>query len=729
MKLFARVGNRSKSGNGNKKRRRRGWRWILAFFLLAVPAAVAIAVLAFYAVWAQTFDLKRVGTMPERNTVFDVDGKIYSRLAGANRLKVSLKEVSPFFIQALLVREDARFYQHGGIDWRGVARALVRDVTTRSLKEGASSITQQLARNSLPLGGRNLSRKLLEAMVALRLEREMTKNQILELYVNRIYFGSGCYGVETASQSYFGKSAAKLDLSESALLAGLIRSPNRFSPLKNPQGAAVQRDTVLARMQELKKITPSQVGAAKREKINSHPRRLTLIQENYAMDAVQRDLNLLLTPDQIDNGGLFIYTTLDPIVQKAATDALETQLAKVERMSGFHHPLKSQYQAPADGEDNAMPYLEGALVAIDNSSGGIRALVGGRDYSQSKFNRALTPANRQIGSAFKPFVYTLAFTHGLLPGAAVSDDPIQPGEIQGAGDWSPGNSDGRYVGIKPVSYGLIQSRNTMSVRVGEFAGLDDTQKIAATLGLGDNIPRGAAIYIGSFETDLKDLTAAYTVFPNAGVRKQAYIVERIDDAAHRPIYRAAHLSLPVLDPGAIWMTTELMEDVLTKGTASSARSLGFKLPAAGKTGTTNDFKDAWFVGFTTSITCGVWVGFDQPTTIMPHGYGSALALPVWTQVMNKAADRYPAERLNPPVALQQATVCSISNAIATSGCVAAGTAYESDLPVDRIPRGICKVHGGSPTLLGQRVENIQQKIKEAPRSIFQSFKRFFNGGK
>jgi penicillin-binding protein 1A len=728
MKLFARAASRSKAGKGNKKRRR-GWRWIFAFFLIALPAAVAIAVLAFYAVWAQTFDLKRVGTMPERNTVFDVDGKIYSRLAGANRLKVSLKEVSPLFIQALLVREDARFYQHGGIDWRGVARALVRDVTTGSLKEGASSITQQLARNSLPLGGRNLSRKLLEAMVALRLEREMTKNQILELYVNRIYFGSGCYGVETASQSYFGKSAAKLDLSESALLAGLIRSPNRFSPLKNPQGAAVQRDTVLARMQELKEITPSQVLAAKHEKINSRPRRLTLIQENYAMDAVQRDLSLLLTPDQIDNGGLFIYTTLDPIVQKAATDAIETQLAKVERTSGFRHPLKSQYQAPTEGEDNAMPYLEGALVAIDNSSGGIRALVGGRDYSQSKFNRALAPANRQIGSSFKPFVYTLAFTHGLLPGAAVSDGPIQPGEIQGAGDWSPGNSDGRYVGIKPVSYGLIQSRNTMSVRVGEFAGLDDTQKIAATLGLGDNIPRGAAIYIGSFETDLKDLTAAYTVFPNAGVRKQAYIIERIDDAAHRPIYRAAHLALPVLDPGATWMTTELMEDVLTKGTAASARSLGFKLPAAGKTGTTNDFKDAWFIGFTTSITCGVWVGFDQPTTIMPHGYGSALALPVWTQVMNKASERYPAERLNPPVALQQATVCSISNAIATTGCVSAGTAYECDLPVDRIPRGICKVHGGSPTLLGQRVEKVQQKIKDVPRSILQSFRRFFSGGR
>lgn len=728
MKLFARTGSRSNNAKPRKKRRR-GWRWVVVFFLLAIPVAAVVALLSFYAVWAQTFDLKRLGTMPERNTVFDVDGKIYSRLAGANRLKVPLNEVSPLFIKALLAREDTRFYEHGGIDWRGVARALYRDITTGSAKEGASSITQQMARNSLPLGGRTISRKLLEAMVALRIERELTKDQILELYVNRIYFGSGCYGVETASQSYFGKTAARLDLSESALLAGLIRSPNRFSPLKNPKGAAVQRDVVLKRMQELKQINANQALQAKQEKINSHPRRLALIQENYAMDAVQRDLNLLLTPDQIDNGGLFIYTTLDPVVQKAATDAIEKQLTKVERQSGFKHPLKSQYRAPAEGEDNAMPYLQGALVAIDNGSGGIRALVGGRDYAQSKFNRALAPANRQIGSSFKPFVYTLAFMHGLLPGAAVSDGPIQPGEIQGAGNWSPGNSDGRYGGIKPVSYGLIQSRNTMSVRVGEFAGLDDTQKVATTLGLGADIPRGAAIYIGSFETDLKDLTSAYTVFPNAGIRKQSYIIERIDDQNHQPIYRAAHVTLPVLDPGATWMTTQLMQEVMTHGTAASARSLGFKLPAAGKTGTTNDFKDAWFVGFTSSMTCGVWVGFDQPVTIIPHGYGSALALPVWTETMLKASDRYPAEAMRSPVAIQRATVCSISNAIATSGCVSAGTAYDVDLPVDKIPRGVCKVHGGNPTLLGQRMEEFQQKVKEAPRGIIQSFKRFFGGGK
>src|SRR5256714_951473 len=539
MKLLARAPARKK---GPRKFR---LPWKLA--ILALPVVAVFAVLLFYAVWAQTYDLKKVDDMPERNSVFDVDGKIYSRLAGANRVKVALNEVSPFFIDALLAREDTRFFEHGGIDWRGVARALVRDIMSASTKEGASSITQQLARNSLPLGGRTLSRKILEAMVALRIEKDFTKQQILELYMNRIYFGAGCYGVQTASLAYFGKDAAKLNLSESAILAGLIRSPNRFSPLKNPEGAAIQRDTVLDRLVELKKISLAEAQEAKLTKVASHPKRMPLIQENYAMDAVQRDLNLLLTPEQIDAGGLYIYTTLDPVVQDAATQAIETQLAKIEHQSNFRHPIKANYRPPEEGEDSSMQYLQGGRVANDNESGGIRALVGGRDYGQSKFNRALAPANRQIGSSFKPFVYTLAFMHGLLPGAAVSDGPIQPGEIQGAGNWSPGNSDGHYGGIMPVSYGLIHSRNTMSVRVGEFAGLEDTQKIAATLGLGENIPGGAAIYIGSFETNLKDLTTAYTVFPNAGIRKQSYIIERIDDAEHQPIYRAAHVTLPALD--------------------------------------------------------------------------------------------------------------------------------------------------------------------------------------
>src|SRR5881227_3294605 len=340
MKFFARLRSRKKK-SGNILFRY-GWK----ITLLILLAAAGFAVFLFYGTWAQTFDMKNVGEMPERNTVYDVDGKIYSRLAGANRLKGSLSEVSPFFINAVLAREDTRFYAHKGIDWRGILRALVRDITSGSAKEGASSITQQLARNSLPLGGRTLSRKVLEAMVALRVEKDFTKQQILELYVNRIYFGAGCYGVQTASLAYFGKDAAKLNLSESATLAGLIRSPNRFSPLKNPEGATHQRDTVLDRLVELKKLSRTQAEEAKMTRVTSHPKRMPLIQENYAMDAVQRDLNLLLTPEQIDDGGLFIYTTLDPVVQNAATQAIETQLSKIEHQSNFKHPLKANYRPP-----------------------------------------------------------------------------------------------------------------------------------------------------------------------------------------------------------------------------------------------------------------------------------------------------------------------------------------------------------------------------------------------
>ncbi len=695
MQFFARLRSRKKQ-SGNILFRY-GWK----ITLLILLAAAGFAVFLFYGTWAQTF---------------------------ANRLKVSLSEVSQFFITAVLAREDSRFYAHKGIDWRGILRALVRDITSGSAREGASSITQQLARNSLPLGGRTVSRKVLEAMVALRIERQFTKQQILELYVNRIYFGTGCYGVETASQLYFGKSASKLNLSEAALLAGLIRSPNRFSPLKNPEGAAMQRNAVLDRMVALKKITPAEAEEAKRTKIVTHPKRLPQIQENYAMDAVQRDLNLLLTQDQIDNGGLSIYTTLDPSVQNAAQDALETQLTKIEHQSNFHHPLKANYKPPENGEgDSAMPYLEGAVVVIDNASGGIRALVGGRDYAQSKFNRALAPANRQVGSAFKPFVYTVAFSHGLLPSAAISDGPIRPGEIEGAGTWSPGNSDGTYGGIMPCSYGLIHSRNTMSVRVGQLAGLDAVQKVANDLGISQSVPHGPAIYIGSFETDLKDLTSAYAVFPNAGVRKQAYIIERIDNQQHKPIYLAAHISVPTLDPGAAWMTSRLMQEVLTEGTAASSRSLGFKLPAAGKTGTTNDYKDAWFLGYTSTLTCGVWVGFDQPTTIIPHGYGAALALPVWVQVMNKASRHYPAEPLEPTMPLQHATVCSISNQLATTGCMSAGTAYDIDLPVDKVPNAACQIHGGSQWPFAQQAPGIPQKAGTFPGRLFKSFRRLFGG--
>ena len=360
----------------------------------------------------------------------------------------------------------------------GSAARWCRDLMSGSAKEGASSITQQLARNSLPLGGRTINRKLLEAMVALRIEHEFTKQQILELYINRIYFGAGCYGVETASQAYFGKSASKLNLSEAAVLAGLIRSPNRFSPLRNPDGAALQRDAVLDRMVELKKISIAQAQQAKSSHINPHPKKMPMIQENYAMDAVQRDLNVLLTQDQIDQGGLYIYTTLDPAVQNAATQALESTLTRIEHQSNFHHPVKANYHPPEDGEDSSMPYLEGAVVVIDNASGGIRA-PRRRPGLLSKQIQSRASAGQ---SSDRLIVQTVCLYSRLYqwpaPGRSDQRRPHSARRNRRRGQLGAGNSDGTYGGIQPASYGLIHSRNTMSVRVGQFAGLDQVQKIA-----------------------------------------------------------------------------------------------------------------------------------------------------------------------------------------------------------------------------------------------------------
>jgi penicillin-binding protein 1A len=599
-----------------------------------------------YGIWAQTFDIKQVEHMEERSAVYDMDGKYYSRLKGENRVIVDLSEVSPWFINALLAREDTRFYTHHGVDPAGIARAMVRNVIHLHAREGASTLTQQLARNSFPLGGKNLHRKLLEAFVAMRIERTYSKKQILEFYINRIYFGPGFYGIETASQSYFNKHAKNLNLAESAMLAGLIRGPTRFSPFKNMKGALAQRDTVLDRMVELKMINRSQADATKDAKMSIVKHHPQVTQETYAMDTVMRDLDLVLTEEQIEEGGLQIYTTIDPQLQKAAQATVDNDLRKVEQRTGYPHPKKSDYTAEMREAREPTNYLQGALIVLDNRTGGIRAIVGGRDFQESNYNRAvLSP--RQAGSTFKPFVYAAAFAHGLAPDTPVDDSPIRSGEIRGAGSWSPANSDGTYRGLLPAEEGLVQSRNTMSVRIGNIAGTNAVQQIALSVGLG-KIPNVPSIYIGSFETTLRNLTTAYTIFPNEGMHRQTYIIERIDDSDGDVLYQAPHITAPqtAISPQICDLVSTVMQKVMERGTAATARSLGFNKPAAGKTGTTNDYHDAWFIGYTKSITCGVWVGLDQPQPIIQHGYGSALALPIWVDVMNEASSqRYPADPL------------------------------------------------------------------------------------
>jgi len=661
-----------------------------------------------------------------------MDGKVYSRMQGENRVTVKLAEVSPNFIKALLAREDSRFYQHRGVDPIGILRAIFRNITHHAAKEGASTITQQLARNSYPerLGARkSLHRKLLEAFVALRIEQNYSKDEILESYVNRIYLGSEVYGVETASQRYFGRHASDLTLGEAAMVAGIIRAPTRFSPLKNMKAALRERDTVLDRMVKLDKISAAQADAARNSPIALSKRRPFAAQDNYAMDMVRRQLDDLLTDEQKQAGGMKIYTTIDPVLQGAAEKAVDAELTKIEARPGYKHPKKASFTAEARAEEQEPAYLEGALVVIDNRNGAIRALVGGRDFSDSKFNRAIAdPPKRQVCSTFKPFVYAAAFQKGMLPGAMIDDGPIARGEVREAVSWTPGNSDGSYKGQMRMEEGLIQSRNTMSVRVGEKAGINDVVKLALNAGF-ENIPPLPAIFLGAFEANVLEVTSAYAVLANNGLKRPSYVIERIDDAGGETIYRQKEAPTKALDPGVCWMVTSTLTKVLERGTAASSRSLGFNKPAAGKTGTNDDYRDAWFVGYTTTLTCGVWVGLDKPETIVAHGYGATLALPVWVDVMNAASSqRYPATPFKPPVPLRRVTVCSVSNELATGACERAGTVYTIDLPETRIPRDSCGVHQGS-VLAGpqSRDSHDTEPKRSVPQSILHSFRKFFFG--
>ncbi len=693
-------------------------------FLCLIVLLAGVGVAVFYAIWASFYDLDNLDVMPQRSAVYDMDGELYSRIHGENRIKVPLDQVSQSFIDALLVREDSRFYSHFGVDPIGVVRAIFRNIHRGTVKEGASTITQQLARNSFTLGGRTLHRKILEAFVSLRIEMACSKDEILQYYVNRIYFGSGYWGVETASQAYFGKPAAKLDLGESAMLVGLIRSPNRFSPFNNLKGATQERNTVLDRMLAANVISKEEHDRAKRTKPRISKKPPYIAQENYIMDAVQRELDVLLREQQLEEGGLKIYTTIDGPLQQKASTALDAHLRKIESRSGYPHPKKSQFTEKQQKAEEETPYLQGAVLVMDNRSGGIRAMVGGRDFKESKYNRAIPPVQRQVGSTFKPFVYYAGYRMGLLPGGIISDSKIEQGELRTVGNWSPSNSDGRFGGMLPASQGLIRSRNTMTVRVGDRAGINAVRQTAEAAGI-TNIPDNPAIFLGAFDASLQEMVVAYSVFPNGGIRKQPYLIERIDDQYGNVLYRAAHVQAQVLDAGDTWLVGTALEQVINSGTGASARRLGFKNPAGGKTGTTNDYRDAWFIGYTTSLTCGVWVGLDHPSTIIPRGYGSTLALPVWVSVMRAArSNRYPAEDFKPPIALRNAEVCAVSNQLATTGCQSAGTAYTIALPVTAIPESICEVHGGRGIPRASEVRR-RDSGDSLPQRAFQSFKKFF----
>ena len=607
-------------------------------WLAGICLALMAAVLFWFQREAAAIDIRNLNEVPERTQVYDVRGRTIGVLHGENRIFIPITEVPVVFVHALLAREDNRFRVHGGVDWFGVIRAMFRNVREGEVVQGASTLTMQLARNRFDLSGRNLKRKIVEAMLSRRIEQQYSKDQILEAYVNIVYFGSGQYGLEQASRTYFEKPAKDLTAGEAAMLAGLIRSPNRYSPFRNPEGAVQEMNVVLDRMVDTRRITAAEAAAAKANVPVTRPVQRRVLADNWAMDVVRRELDLILDANNITEGGLRVFTTLDLDIQSAAESAMEEHLAGFEQAKGYAAPTRAAHSAalanlPKSAELPEPDYLQGAVVFIDNATGGLRAMVGGRDVKQSKFNRA-SQAMRQVGSLFKPFVYAAAFEAGLAPGATVDDGPIRPGEIKGAPrSWRPANSDGTYGGMTTLATGLARSRNTVAVRVGNFAGLARVRQMADRTGISADLPKYPAVYLGAFESTLKDLVSAYSAFPNRGARARPYVISEIQDRYGRRVYLATLTASQAMATGAAVTTSRLLEGVIRGGTGASAESYGVNFAAGGKTGTTDNYRDAWFVGYTGVLTGGVWVGFDERNRGLSQGYGARLALPIWAKVM------------------------------------------------------------------------------------------------
>ncbi len=676
------------------------------------PIVAGIYALLFFAVVygirAQRYDLMRIHAMPERTIIRDRMGEEIGRIHGEKRTVVPLNQVSESFRKAIIAREDERFYSHGVIDMAGIGRAIIKNAQGK--REGASTITQQLVsdifqlkrgekRGDLP---RQLDRKLLEIAIGVRLEAAFDKDEILKAYINQINWGRQIKGVGEAARIYFEKHPSELTLSQSALLAGIVRGPDSFNPFRSMEAATRERNTTLERMVKAGAITRAEADAAKQEPIAVRPEMRRTARESFAVDAIRRDLDIILEKEDIQLGGLEIITTIDLRIQQKAEEALDKKLREVERYSGYAHPTRAAWQKLPEDARKDPKYIQGAAVVVENRTGGVLAIIGGRDANESRFNRA-KDAKRQLGSIFKPFVYLSAFDRGLSPDSIISDGPIEPGEIKGGGTWRPKNSDGKYGGMMPVSYGLIRSRNTMSVRVGDHAGIPRVKEVAAMAGFSTPMPENPSSFLGSWEASPWEVATAYTIFPNDGVRYRPYLISEIKDRDGNVLYSTLPLSYQAASGGSAWSVSRILKEVATSGTAASVRRLGFDKPCGGKTGTTNDFKDAWFAGFTSSLTCAVWVGFDTPQKTIHGGFGSVLSLPVWVDIM-KTADRlgYKAGQLHSRVNLVTQNVCRLSGKRATGGCEEAGTAHTDEVPADiALPENdFCPIHPARARAVG-----------------------------
>jgi penicillin-binding protein 1A len=624
---------------------------------------------------------------PEATRVYAADGSLVADLSPQRRVVLDIDDIPPTVREGFIAVEDRRFWDHSGVDLRGVLRAAWRNAVSLSIQEGFSTITMQLARSvfpdQLPMAEK-LTRKVCEVHLARRIEGEYRKREILELYLNQIYLGAGLYGVEAAARGYFGRSIDALDAGETALLVALVRSPEGYNPRKNPKLAIERRNVVLGVLGQAGVLDPAAVERARSEPLRLAPPLEAAGEAPYFVAAVRSRLETHFG-DDAGIRGLRVYTALDPALQQTAHDALVAQIEAVEAgaYGTYSHPT-------GPGQDDDSPVLQGLVVMMNPANGEIHALVGGRDFASSQFDRALQ-ARRQPGSAFKPIVYAAALEAGLPPTARLETGPI---EVAAAGSpvWRPGDHVADTVETLSVRNALAISSNHAAVRLGRWLGVDRVVSMGERLGLSTEIPPYPSIFLGSAEVVPAELVAAYAAFGNGGYRIRPHLMRRVEDRDGNVLWEAEAPRRQVLDPGVAFLTLTLLEEVVNSGTAAVVRRSGFALPAAGKTGTTNDNRDVWFIGMTPDLAAGVWLGFDHPRTILPGAGGGSLAAPVWTEIMSRTYRERPAPApWIPPANVVSAQVDQGTGYLATGNCPPEDVRIEYFL-VGTEPEVYCPVH-------------------------------------
>ena len=564
---------------------------------------------------------------PQASLVFARDGSFVGEIGRQVRTSVALRTLPRYLANAFIAVEDQRFYQHDGVDLIGVASAIKGKIFGQR-RGGASTITQQLVGNMHPdiIDRRDLSlgRKLREQSAAREMEKHYTKDQILEAYLNQVDLGHNWFGVEAASRHYFGKSASRLSLAEAATLAALPKSPVLYDPTRFPARTKTRRDLILGLMADQGYITRDLAEKARNEPVITALDAGMSAPSQYFVDAVRQAAQRAGIP--VANGGYHIYTTLDAPLQRAAVAALINGTLRVEERAGYRH---AKY---ADAIKSRAPYLQGAVVVVEPTSGDVRALVGGRNYATSPFDRVF--ALRQPGSAIKPLVYAAALADSIPPNAIVPDTALSIPMPSGP-NYQPGNADGQFLGPMTLHEALVRSRNPVAVQLGMRVGIDTIAALAQRLGVSSPMALVPSSAIGASAIRPIELVTAYTAFANLGSVVQSRLITRIDDPTGRTAYAAPAAPLtPVLDPRVAFMVRRMMQDVADRGTGAAARqAVPSAIPVAGKTGTTNDNADVWFVGMTPDLVGAVWLGFDQPTTIAAGAAGGSLAAPIWGQMM------------------------------------------------------------------------------------------------